>query len=458
MPRELRGDFVTMEGDCSVPNVTVLIPIYNVEAYLSQCLDSLQAQTMQDIEFLCIDDGSTDASGKIADMYAAKDIRFRVIHKANEGYGKTMNRGLDEARGAYVGIVEADDFADAEMFQRLYDVVSETGADVVKSNFFNYTESRGSVPVDLLKGCPYHVMCSAKEVPQLLQTDAFIWTSIYRNAFLRGNGIRFRETPGAAYQDVGFMHKVTAVCRKMFLLPESFLHYRTDRTDSSVHAIGKKAYRYNEEFMGYWTFLRQRSVEEQHVGSAAAPNMLRIYRNGVWPYIASQEDIPYLMRVWEEFHRLDEEGFLIQRLWKDEEWTWIRNFLAHKEERIIAICEEKRRRIFLKEGTLSVLRNAPALYLYGAGCVARGLLDFLQGEGISVRGILVDSLDENPVSLEDVPVAALDDAQADCDRDIIFIATTPRKPEVQQEIFTSLVHAGYRNVIVLTKELQQALR
>ena len=272
-----------------MPSVTVLVPIYNVESYLRQCLDSLKTQTLQDVEFLCIDDGSTDASGKIADAYAAEDARFRVIHKANEGYGKTMNRGLAEARGEYIGIVESDDFADAVMFEKLHAAICSPGADVVKSNFYQYDAARGSVPTDLLAGCPYHEMCSAVTVPKLLQTDLFIWTSLYRKSFLEAKGICFRETPGAAYQDVGFSQKVTASCQKMYLLPDHFLHYRIDNAGSSVHSIGKKAYCYNDEFMSYWVFLRQRSIEERTAGAAAAPNMFRIYRQGVWPYVASQE-------------------------------------------------------------------------------------------------------------------------------------------------------------------------
>ena len=102
--------------------VSVLVPVYNVKKYLRQCLDSLAAQTLDGIEFICIDDGSTDGCSEILDAYAEKDERFRVIHKENSGYGASMNVGLRAARGEYIGIVESDDFADAEMFAALYDV------------------------------------------------------------------------------------------------------------------------------------------------------------------------------------------------------------------------------------------------------------------------------------------------------------------------------------------------
>lgn len=94
------------------PKVSIVVPVYNVEKYLRECLDSLLAQKLKDIEIIVVNDGSTDSSADIAAEYAARDSRVRLISKENEGYGKTMNRGFSEARGEYVGIVESDDFAD----------------------------------------------------------------------------------------------------------------------------------------------------------------------------------------------------------------------------------------------------------------------------------------------------------------------------------------------------------
>ena len=127
-----------------VCKVSVLVPVYNVKEYLRQCLDSLAAQTLDGIEFICIDDGSTDGCSEILDAYAEKDERFRVIHKENSGYGASMNVGLRAARGEYIGIVESDDFADAEMFAALYDVAKLQDAEVVRSNFWDTAETRST--------------------------------------------------------------------------------------------------------------------------------------------------------------------------------------------------------------------------------------------------------------------------------------------------------------------------
>ena len=100
-----------------MPKVSIIVPTYNVEQYLREAMDSIINQTLKDIEIICIDDGSTDNSGKILDEYASKDSRVKVIHKKNGGYGKAMNVGLDNATGEYVGIVEPDDYIEPDMYE-----------------------------------------------------------------------------------------------------------------------------------------------------------------------------------------------------------------------------------------------------------------------------------------------------------------------------------------------------
>ena len=121
--------------------VSILVPVYNVEAYLPKCLNSLIGQTLQEIEIICIDDGSTDSSGTILDEYAAKDKRIRVVHQKNGGYGKAMNTGLHLAQGEYIGFVESDDFAATEMFVQLYQAAVKYRAQIVKSNYYRYWEN-----------------------------------------------------------------------------------------------------------------------------------------------------------------------------------------------------------------------------------------------------------------------------------------------------------------------------
>ena len=118
--------------------VSIVVPIYNVEKYLSQCLESLVNQSLKDIEIICVNDGSTDESAKIIDDFAKRDNRIKVITKENTGYGNSMNQGFDAASGEYLGIVESDDYADRNMFETLYNIAKNNDLDVVKSSYYFY--------------------------------------------------------------------------------------------------------------------------------------------------------------------------------------------------------------------------------------------------------------------------------------------------------------------------------
>ena len=128
-----------------MPKLSILVPIYNVEKYLDECLSSLAKQTLKDIEIVCINDGSTDESLKIIQKYAKKYPNFAVINKRNSGYGDSMNRGLEKATGEYIGIVESDDFIELNAFKELYNLAKKTSADIVKANYFYHTDNSDEV-------------------------------------------------------------------------------------------------------------------------------------------------------------------------------------------------------------------------------------------------------------------------------------------------------------------------
>lgn len=100
---------MTDQEEWKMAKVSILMPACNVEKFLKECMDSVVNQTLKDIEIICIDDGSRDSTGNILDEYAQKDNRIKVIHKANSGYGHSMNVGLQNATGEYIGIIETDD-------------------------------------------------------------------------------------------------------------------------------------------------------------------------------------------------------------------------------------------------------------------------------------------------------------------------------------------------------------
>ncbi len=223
------------------PEVSVLIPIYNVERYLAACLDSLVAQSFADFEAICINDGSTDGSRAIVQRYLDADTRFRVIDKENSGYGASMNRGLDAARGRYVAILESDDLFEPDALALLHDAAEKNDADVAKANF-NLYWSHPEEHREL-----FRVVDEREAGATLRPLDDFsvffrkpsIWSALYRRGFLVENGIRFLETPGASYQDSGFNFKVWAAARLAAFIPDAVLNYRQDNDQSSVNSPGK---------------------------------------------------------------------------------------------------------------------------------------------------------------------------------------------------------------------------
>ena len=192
--------------------VSVLVPIYNVEDYLPECLDSLVNQTLKEIEIICINDGSTDSSPEIIKSYMKKDKRVKIIDKKNSGYGDSMNQGLKKATGEYVGIVESDDFIELDGFEKLYGIAKKNDVEVVKSNFYEYfTEKhKDGGKSDMFLPNEVNKVIDPREHRHVFYEQPSIWSAIYRNDFLKKNDIAFLPSPGASYQDAGFNFKVWA--------------------------------------------------------------------------------------------------------------------------------------------------------------------------------------------------------------------------------------------------------
>ena len=247
------------------PKVSVVIPVYNVEKYLRQCLDSVVNQTLQDIEIICVNDGSKDSSPQILEEYAGKDNRIKIINKENSGYGNSMNRGFDSASGEYLGIIESDDYAELDMFEKLYQTAKEDNLDVVKSGFFYYYSKpeEKNIPAPIASKvmcsrvfCPVTDFESPMEQAEFFNIKPTIWSAIYRKDFIRENRIRFNETPGASFQDTSFNFKVWCCAKRVRLMEECFLHYRQDNEVSSINSPGK-VYCVSDEYQEMESFLLQ---------------------------------------------------------------------------------------------------------------------------------------------------------------------------------------------------------
>lgn len=220
------------------PKVSVLVPIYNVEKYLPECLDSLTRQSLKDLEIICINDGSTDSSSEIIKKYSKKDPRIVVITKKNSGYGDSMNQGLKKAKGKYIGILESDDFLDPEAFETMYNLAERYKADVVRANYYHFLGGKDTKQ-SIIDPSSLGRLIDPREELYMIYRPPAIWSGLYNREFLKRNHIEFLPTPGASYQDTGFNFKVWATARRSAFTDRAFLHYRLDNESSSVNNPGK---------------------------------------------------------------------------------------------------------------------------------------------------------------------------------------------------------------------------
>lgn len=303
------------------PKVSVVVPVYNVAAFLPACLDSICAQTLKDIEIIVVNDGSTDNSLEIAQEYAAKDERVKVLTKENRGYGHTMNLGFSHARGAYIGIVESDDCARPEMFETLYNLAVKNDADVVRSNYWNMSENGTQFDlVDVLNLCdaPYESAFDTVNHPDILRGSPAIWTAIYKASFLKENGIEFLETPGASFQDTGFALKVLTSARRMVITRKAFLNYRVDNAGSSVKS-GAKMYCVCDEYESFEKHLA-RNPQRAEAFRYVIPS--KKYETYVWNYNRLDASLKpeFMERMSREFADAKASGTLKQSAFQDVEW------------------------------------------------------------------------------------------------------------------------------------------
>jgi glycosyltransferase involved in cell wall biosynthesis len=206
-----------------MPRLSIIIPVYNVENYLSKCVDSILAQTFIDFECILIDDGSTDNSGKLCDQYAKKDDRIIVIHQKNSGPSSARNAGLDNARGEWIGFVDSDDWCDINMFSQLYENSIKNNADVSvcgwkrinQSNIKTYIQEK-----DYIYDCQEAVnaMFSNKYF------SGYIWNKLIKARFFSEYNIRFdiNITP---FEETLVLYQILKLIKKAVYLPVPCYNY-----------------------------------------------------------------------------------------------------------------------------------------------------------------------------------------------------------------------------------------
>ncbi len=207
----------------TVPQVSIIVPVYNVEDYLPRSLASIQAQTLADWECVCVDDGSTDGGGAILDEWAAKDSRFVAIHQENCGGAAARNAGLEVARGEYIGFVDPDDWIEAETYELALDTARRSNADIVQWRYIMEKDGEFIPSKEGAEGL-FDVRQAYKEY------FAFnVWSKLFRRAFLVENDIRFLQ--GVRWEnDVYFSIVAYALAKRRVFINRTLHHYTVRQT------------------------------------------------------------------------------------------------------------------------------------------------------------------------------------------------------------------------------------
>ena len=219
------------------PLVSIIVPVYNVEEYLEECIESLRHQTLTNIEIILVDDGSTDLSGEICEQKKVLDKRIKVIHKKNEGLGLARNDGIKYAQGKFIGFVDSDDFVSMDMFKILYTNAIQNNADASFCKKIRFIDSKNIEKVKDLDECevydredmPNYLlkrigMPPESSIDTLYQSS--VWLGIYTKEILNKYNISFVSERKYISEDIIFNIEFFSHCRKVVHCNRHLYYYR----------------------------------------------------------------------------------------------------------------------------------------------------------------------------------------------------------------------------------------
>lgn len=211
--------------------VSVIVPVYNVEKYLEKCIKSICNQTYQNLEIILVDDGSTDQSSEICDMYAKKDTRIKVIHKENGGLSDARNVGIANAEGEYLLFIDSDDWISEHLVNKTLTIAKENDAEVVMFDYIG-VQSEGKVCSTFSANIESGKVLSVLDEPRLITASCSAINKLYKTTFWKSTGLKFPK--GRYYEDLGTIPKVMALAKKIVYHKEN-LYFYLMRDGSIMH-------------------------------------------------------------------------------------------------------------------------------------------------------------------------------------------------------------------------------
>lgn len=304
--------------------ISIIVPVYNTSKYLERCIDSILNQTLEEIEIILIDDGSTDNSGEICDRYKKSDPRINVIHKKNEGLGLTRNAGLREAKGTFVGFVDSDDYIEPNMYEKMYNTIQKNGNDAVICNSKRLTKDNNimnnwnNIPDRI-----YNREEIEKEIlPSICGNEKYkikigsVWKVLYKKSILDDYNIKFLNEREYVSEDFMFNLIYFSKCNRLELIKDELYiycenqdsltkKYRPEMVNKfeKLYNIMKKEIKYNKEecYQGldkmYIQYMRVAIIQEVRMNPEKAlikNNIKTICNDSLLCSILKRYDMQYM--------------------------------------------------------------------------------------------------------------------------------------------------------------------
>lgn len=202
--------------------ISIIVPVYNVEKYLSRCLDNLINQTLKDIEIICVNDGSKDSSAEILETYAQKDKRIVILNQENAGLSVARNNGMDIAKGEYIGFVDSDDWVDLDFFEKLYNTAIKYDCEIAVADFIREHPTKKIKRLNLTEEKVYKTT-EEKYLVCKTYREGCVWNKIYKTEFLKSINLKF--VAGMYYEDRDFTARSLHFSKKLVTVPNTYYRY-----------------------------------------------------------------------------------------------------------------------------------------------------------------------------------------------------------------------------------------
>ena len=421
--------------------ISIILPSLNVHEFIHECIESVIHQTLQDIEIICVDAGSTDGTLEILHEYEKQDNRIKVIVSDRKSYGYQMNLGIKAAGGEYIGIVETDDLIPRQMYQELYETAKENDVDFVKADFYRFTgngDERYLDKVALTNDKSYYGrIIDIEKEPDCLSLNMVTCCGIYKREFIAENHIVYNETPGASYQDNGFWFQTFIYAHRALFIDEPYYMIRRDNPGSSVYNH-EKVYCICDEYRFILDILQKNERKYECFKAYFAYQYYRAFK-GTLRRVDNLYRRDVILRFSDEFRKLSEMRLFNPELFDETNW----NVLTALIENPLAVYE---RNIVVLNRVVDIICTYENIIIYGAGMVGQRILRELElkGKRSNILCFTVSKATEGMNQYLGIPIRPIEEITDNQDQTAMVVAVTA---SFRDEMIETARRFGFRNII-----------